>query len=94
MEKDTTSIASNWATASKEALMQQMYELDFAATDMVQYLDSHPEDQSALATLKDISRQRSEVHAAYVERFGPIMARDITPGNEWLWAKQDFPWDV
>ncbi len=88
-----TAAGDNWATASKEALKKELWQLDFAATDMVQYLDSHPQDQSALATMKEISRQRAAVHAVYVERFGPISATDITPGDEWLWALQNFPWD-
>lgn len=84
---------TNWANATKDELMQELYELEFAAKDMVEYLDSHPEDKSALATIQEISSQQTAVHKAYVEKFGPLQATDITPGNEWLWAMQNFPWD-
>lgn len=88
------SVSTNLSNASKDVLMQELYELGFAAKDMIEYLDSHPDDKSALATMREISRQQTAVQNAFVERFGPLMATDITPGNEWLWAMQDFPWDV
>ena len=94
MEKIKVNLADSVrSTASQESLMQEIYQLDFAAKDMTEYLDNHPDDLAAVASMKEISNKLHTAHSSYVQNSGPLFATDVTPQNEWIWAMQPFPWD-
>jgi hypothetical protein len=78
---------------SKEELLREMGEMDFAAKDMIEYLDSRSKDKAALAAFKEICRRRAALKSVYSEKFAPLLATDITVADSWQWGEEDFPWD-
>ncbi|MGI5891820.1 MAG: spore coat protein CotJB [Bacillota bacterium] len=78
----------------REMLMKRLNELDFAIVEMTMYLDNHPNDRAALSRMQSIVQEQAKVYKEYTEKFGPIKSRDLQPGQGWLWAEENFPWDV
>ena len=85
---------NNLSIKEKSALMKELMELEFAIVEFTMYLDNHPQDMAALATFRDISKQKEEVYKLYVENYGPLRADDVIESDKWLWGEQDFPWDT
>ncbi len=77
----------------REKLLWRVAALNFSITDSTLYLDSHPQDQEALAYYQ---RQRDAYAAAvaeYENKFGPltIFGNDC---DTWTWTEASWPWEL
>ena len=81
-------------TAEKARMMRELQEQDFVVTELNEYLDNHPSDAAALERIYTMIQQRDDAYKKYVQLFGPLRASDSLEQASWLWAEQDFPWDV
>ncbi len=78
---------------SKDALMKEIMSVDFALTELILYLDTHPYDVRAL-TLYNMYVQRSlMLKNAYQMRYGPIAAGLGPSSCPWQWTEQPWPWE-
>lgn len=50
---------------NRGSLLQYITEISFAVYDTLLYLDTHPEDQQALAYYQDMDQKRREALAEY-----------------------------
>lgn len=80
---------------SKGQLMSQINQLSFAVNEMTLYLDSHPEDEQAMAFFAEKSAMRNEALAAYARNYGPLTidTANDTASRSWEWVNQPWPWE-
>ena len=75
-------------------LMTQIYEYSFAVDDVLLYLDTHPEDQEALAYYKNMKDAREAAVSAYENQFGPLTKDGVKDCVDyWVWVNSPWPWE-
>ena len=81
--------------SKQRCLFQKINEVSFAVSDLLLYLDTHPEDQKALRYFSDISDRRNQLMAEYAEKYGPLTidSAAVSSENAWKWSQQPFPWE-
>ncbi len=79
----------------KEQLKKQIDALDFAIYEMVLFLDTHPNDRSAMAAFQEYKQRRKNAIKEYEAAFGPYIKRidNVPPGNRWSWINSPWPWE-
>jgi spore coat protein JB len=79
----------------KLALLKQLQALEFAAVEFNLYLDTHPNDQRALAEYNRIVQQIDVVKKQYECYFGPLFNFGMSPsGSPWRWIEEPWPWEI
>ena len=66
-----------------------------AVNDILLYLDTHPDDEKALAFFEDVSDRRNQLLAEYAKDYGPLTVDTASKTCEtsWKWSQQPFPWE-
>ena len=76
----------------REAKLFNVMTYAFAITDMNLYLDTHPEDRSALSFLKELIMEEEKAKKEYIMSYGPIDVCD-TLGDKFEWINNPWPWE-
>ena len=76
------------------ALMNQLRGLGFAAHELHLYLDTQPNDTSALSLYRQYMEQYMAALAEYERKFGPISTADVDLNNSWQWISDPWPWEL
>jgi len=74
-------------------LMCQIMKYDFAANELVLFLDTHPCDLKALEMHEAVVKKSNRLKEAYVEKFGPITSDDVKSKETWTWINSPWPWE-
>ena len=79
--------------SKKQHLMQQIAECEFICVDINLFLDTHPDDQRALADYNCYAEQLAALKDLYVKNYGPLanFGNSVSHG-EWKWVRADWPW--
>ena len=78
----------------KEALLRKISEASFAVKDTHLFLDTHPDDEKALAYFREAVASRKALLREYARTYGPLTIDDASDSSDmWKWAKQPFPWE-
>ena len=76
-------------------MLKRVMELEFTAIDLNLFLDTHPNDQKALAYYDKILMELRETKREYEKRYGPLTVFGVTPGkNYWQWVEEPWPWEI
>ena len=81
---------------SREKLLAWVDQVSFAVVEMNLYLDTHPEDEDALAFFREKVELRKEALKQYAEQYDPLT---IDTANDRMsrsfeWVMQPWPWEV
>ena len=76
----------------RQVLLNRVQVCDFVLLETALFLDSHPDDQQALAHYRKHLEMRKAAAAAYVEQFGPLCQADLGDGARWDWVDGPWPW--
>ena len=78
----------------KERIMYEIQMYGFAMNDLVLYLDTNPNDESALQTFSKMQDEYTRAVKEYENKFGPInLTSDLLQKNPWPWLK-NWPFGV
>ena len=77
----------------RKNLLRRLQICDFTLVECNLYLDTHPDDQNALAYFQKYRKMRDETKAEYVRKYGPIRAEDVTSDTTWTWIDSPWPWE-
>jgi spore coat protein JB len=80
--------------AEQLELLKVLQALEFSAFDFSLYLNTHPNDQRALAEYSNLMSETRRVRNAYTKTYGPLMAEDNVGLSSWRWALDPWPWDI
>ncbi len=76
-------------------MLRTIQELEFTAIDLNLYLDTHPEDQQALAHYNAVTQQLQAVRAQYEQAYGPLVVAGYGLSQfPWAWIEEPWPWDI
>lgn len=80
---------------NRQALLQQLNEVSFAAYDTLLYLDTHQNDQAALEYYRNAVSKRREAMGEYTRLYGPLTidCASATENDQWQWAQTPWPWE-
>lgn len=77
------------------SLLRTIQELEFALLELNLYLDTHPEDQNALAVFNDLASRFVTARSDYEARYGPLVNFGHSgPTASWVWIDEPWPWEI
>ncbi len=76
---------------TKAMLSKQLQAVQFAMWELHLYLDTHPDDLSALSLYNKYKEKNEKLTAEYIEQCGQLYS-DEAPGVSWL--KDPWPWEI
>ena len=77
---------------SKEELLKEIMELDFAVNDLALYLDTHPCCQKALMLHNEYAMKLEKLKKEYTRHYGPLSIFDEV--DSWTtWVENPWPWE-
>lgn len=87
--------AVSFEAMSQMQLLNCINEVSFAVSDILLYLDTHPDDRAALAYSREMIATRKEAMAVYTRRFTPLTIDSTNDAEScrWEWVMQPWPWE-
>lgn len=77
----------------RNTVMNKIYELGFAMTETMLYLDTHPDDDEAISYYADLKEQYILSMNKYADYYGPLDMTHMVNDNYWMWVSTPFPWE-
>jgi spore coat protein JB len=75
--------------------MHELQTVDFVLLELTLYLDTHPDDQQALAQFAQFQRRKRVLMQQFEMSFGPLQEFGNSPtGQTWTWSSSPWPWQV
>lgn len=78
---------------NRNALMRRIQAFSFVLFELHLYLNTHPNDTRALEYFKKYKELRAATVAQFIEKYGPIVANDVTSDTTWNWIDTPWPWE-
>lgn len=77
------------------ALLQEIQETDFVLVELNLYLDTHPEDQAAIAQFNQFVQKSMTLKHRFQTMFGPLygFGNSFSPAP-FAWKEAPWPWQV
>jgi len=75
-------------------MLKEIQALEFTAIDFNLYLDTHPEDRTALRDFNRTVIELRELKEKYERAYGPISPMEPESREYWAWAMTPWPWEV
>lgn len=73
--------------------LREIQTYNFAAYDMLLYLDTHPDDKKAFMMFKDLVNKTMALKEAYEKEYGPLTAFSTASQSSFNWLDNPWPWD-
>lgn len=73
-------------------LYARLQRLDFAIVELALYLDSYPDNASALDYYRKMVEERKAVAHEYTQACGPMTIMDNVNPTVWEWGQSPWPW--
>jgi spore coat protein JB len=80
--------------SEKDRALKRVQIFTFAAFDASLYLDSHPDDQSALNYFNKYKQLGEKAVCEYETKYGPLTHNGLTGEKSWDWVKTSWPWEL
>ncbi len=77
----------------KNELFRKVQAADFAAYDLLLYLDTHPCCQSALTLYKEKCDEAKALRCEYEKSYGPLTPCSSCGETPWQWIKNPWTWE-
>ncbi len=81
-------------TMNQSQLWDWINEVSFAVTEITLYLDTHPDDEDALAFFYHYNEERKKALALYSSNYSPLTLNMAQQEDDyWRWATEPWPWE-
>ena len=74
-------------------MLREISIVDFVLVDLMQYLDTHPYDRSAMEHFNHYNRMKSRMEREFAMKFYPLTKDMAECDKEWKWSKAPLPWE-
>lgn len=78
---------------TRSEMLRDVMEADFAAYDLLLFLDTHPQDKNALSMYADVVKKQEAAKKAYESAYGPLTPDAAAGKKEWAWIQSPWPWE-
>ena len=75
------------------ALLKRIQQYNFAAYDMLLYLDTHTGDKKAFAMYKELMAKYKMLLNEYQQTYGPLTIEGAANREEFDWYMAPWPWE-
>lgn len=75
-------------------LWMMIHKYEFALIELMLYLDTHPDDCTALAEYEKIQKAYNESVDEYSRMYGPITFNRVYSEDLFTWAVTPMPWEM
>lgn len=78
----------------RQDLLHRINIVSFALDDTKLFLDTHPDDQEALAYFQEYNRIRKQALSDYAKYYGPLTLDSAASdcSDRWNWINEPWPW--
>lgn len=76
----------------RESLLQQIQQASFGINELNLYLDTHPDEKTALSHYQHYRKMRNDAITQYAMKYGPLTPYDSLDTADWTWANEPWPW--
>ena len=77
----------------KEQLLRDIGIADFVVTELVLYLDTHPQDCSAMEYFNHYNRIKLQMEKEFSHKYYPLNTRYAESSKKWRWGEGPMPWE-
>ena len=77
----------------RERLLKRVQMYSFAVTDAALFLDTHPNNMSALAYYNKYKKLYKDAADEFESRFGPLTIMSERNNEYWTWVNDPWPWE-
>lgn len=81
--------------SEREMSLWKVQAYEFAIVEVGLFLDTHPNDQTALSYFKQYRDMKHKAVSDFTKKFGPItmdhMDNDL---SSWKWIQNPWPWEI
>ena len=82
------------ALSDKQIMQKKIQAYEFTLTDVILYLDSHPNCPDGLEYYRKHKAMLEKAVAEYEKTYGPLTAMGVCDDEKkWTWATTAFPWE-
>lgn len=82
----------NRQVCDKCSLFRKLQMYGFAMYDTALFLDTHPNDNSALEYYNRVRNAYLDSVMQYEEKYGPLTLDGVDTSDEWKWLSAPWPW--
>lgn len=73
--------------------LKKLQSYNFAAYDMLLFLDTHPDDKKAFALFQDLVEKTKLLKSEFEREFGPLTPYSAAQFNTFTWLDSPWPWE-
>lgn len=77
----------------KKKLMKRLQVCAFTLNETALFLDTHPNDQTALEFFSKHQKMYLETEREFVENYGPLTHMSYNGEPRWNWIDEPWPWE-
>ena len=83
----------NMTSSDRNDMLRKVQAAEFAAYDLMLYLDTHPCCQEALSLFKEKCAVAKKLKSDFEAAFGPLTACASSESTPWQWIKNPWTWE-
>lgn len=77
------------------SILGELQATDFVLVELTLYLDTHPDDVTAIKQFNDFSDHKKKLKEHYECKYGPLQQYGNSPADDgWKWSESPWPWQV
>ena len=77
----------------RQELLRKIQAYNFAAYDLLLYLDTHPDDKKAFRLFSEMVKKTKSLIEKFEEKFGPLTVFAAGKVDSFNWLKSPWPWE-
>lgn len=78
---------------TKQECLYEVQKHNFAAYDLLLYLDTHPDDKKAFGLFRDMVEKLKKLKKEYEKNYGSLSAYNSASKGEFDWLDSPWPWE-
>lgn len=78
---------------TKQEKLFELQKYNFAAYDMLLFLDTHPDDKRAFEMFAELVRKLKKKKGEYEDEYGPLEAYNAANFDAFKWLDSPWPWE-
>ncbi len=78
---------------NKEQLLRDIGIADFVLTELVLFLDTHPDNYNAMEYFNHYNRIKNQMEREFSQKYFPLNIGLADCSKEWRWGMAPLPWE-
>ena len=78
---------------TKQERLYEVQKCNFAAYDLLLYLDTHPDDKKAFCLFQDMVAKYKKLKREYEKDYGSLEAYNSASMDKFDWLDSPWPWE-